>query len=143
MGLNTRQAKKSQNTLEIDTLDYIKEFEVRLFVALDRSENKADAWREKRDADLISIKDKVYNALETVLAQQADLQRKYLDIKRDLEKNTFKTEKIEVELREVQDQLKNIGKIELSTLAKIAWGGITALVGACLSLGIAWLSKKL
>ncbi len=131
-------SRQNRNTLQVDTLDYID----RVFKKLEAMETKADDWREKRDIDLANIKEKVYKALDTVLDQQKDLQNKYLEIKRDLAKNTQETQTIKKELQEVQEKLNNMGKIELSTLAKVAWGGLTALAGAGISLLVSWITKK-
>jgi len=157
---NTRQAKKSQNILEIDTLDFIDKIEERLDkkyrerdddirdlikdvrLAVERAEAKADAWREKRDKDLITIKNTVYEALERVEKKQAEIEKKQTIMDIQLSINTTDTSIIKNDLKKLEGQLKNITTIEVSTITKIVWGGLTALASAGLALAVTWLTKK-
>lgn len=129
--MNDRQIKKARNTLEVDTLDYLKEFEDRLFKTLDKSEAKADAWREKREQDLENIKNKVYEALERVEKKQDRIETKQAEIEQKqalmdnrLTQNTNDTASIKKDVDEVKKTLESMDKYTKKQIFSFIGAGI-------------------
>ncbi len=154
--MNTRRDKKINNKIEVDTIYLLdklennsKEKENQLIalindkhkLSMDFKTEFKQEW-EKRQGELdqdINRQNTILSNQNQILHNQDVMLREILNRVGVAEQNI---EKLNTEIETIKTKLNNMGKIELSTLAKVAWGGLTAIASAGLALLATWITKK-